>query len=103
PKLAECIDVLRAWGFQYHTNGAWDKEIIGTGYHFRSQHELLLLGSRGNIPPLLEGEQPSSVYRERRGEHSAKPVFYYEMIERAYPQSSCSRVARHDQAGRRGA
>jgi N6-adenosine-specific RNA methylase IME4 len=86
PKLAECIDVLRAWGFEYRTNGVWDKEIIGTGYHFRNQHELLLVAKRGEIPPPLAGEQPSSVFRERRTRHSVKPIFYYEMIEKAYPQ-----------------
>jgi N6-adenosine-specific RNA methylase IME4 len=86
PKLAECIDVLRAWGFEYRTNGVWDKELIGMGYHFRNQHELLLVGKRGEIPPPPAGEQPSSVHRERRAEHSAKPEFYYEMIEAAYPQ-----------------
>ena len=66
PKLAECIDVLRAWGFEYRTNGVWDKELIGMGYHFRNQHELLLVAKRGEIPPPPAGEQPSSVDRERR-------------------------------------
>jgi N6-adenosine-specific RNA methylase IME4 len=86
PKLAECIDVLRAWGFEHRTNSVWDKELFGMGYHFRNQHELLLVGKRGEIPPPPPGEQPGSIYRERREDHSAKPEFYYEMIERAYPQ-----------------
>jgi N6-adenosine-specific RNA methylase IME4 len=86
PKLAECIDILRAWGFEYRTVAIWDKEVIGMGYHFRNQHELLLVGKRGSIPPPAAGTQPSSVYREKRGDHSAKPHFYYEMIEAAYPQ-----------------
>jgi N6-adenosine-specific RNA methylase IME4 len=85
PKLAECIDVLRAWGFEYRTNGIWDKELFGMGYHFRNQHEQLLVGRRGDMPAPAMGAQPSSVYRERRTEHSVKPVFYYEMIEAAYP------------------
>jgi N6-adenosine-specific RNA methylase IME4 len=85
PKLAECHKVIEAWGFEYRTNAAWDKEVIGMGYHFRNQHELLLVAKRGEIPPPEAGTQPSSVYRERRGEHSAKPTFFYEMIEGAYP------------------
>jgi N6-adenosine-specific RNA methylase IME4 len=85
PKLAECIDVLRAWGFEYRTNGIWDKELFGMGYHFRNQHEQLLVGRRGDMPAPAMGAQPPSVYRERRTEHSVKPVFYYEMIEAAYP------------------
>lgn len=86
PKLAECMQVITAWGFEYRTNLVWDKEVIGMGYHARNQHEILLVAKRGNIPPPEAGKQPSSVHRERRGEHSAKPDFYYEMIEGAYPQ-----------------
>lgn len=86
PKLAECLKVIEAWGFTYRTNMIWDKEKIGMGYHARNQHEILLIAKRGEIPPPPPGTQPSSVHRESRGEHSAKPIFYYEMIEAAYPQ-----------------
>lgn len=86
PKLAECMEVIAAWGFEYRTNIVWDKESIGMGYHARNQHEILLIAKRGNIPPPQAGKQPASVHREKRAEHSAKPVFYYEMIEAAYPQ-----------------
>jgi len=86
PKLAECMKVIEAWGFEYRTNLVWDKEVIGMGYHARNQHEILLVAKRGEIPPPAAGTQPSSVHRERRGEHSVKPVFYHEMIEAAYPQ-----------------
>lgn len=86
PKLAECMKVIEAWGFEYRTNLVWDKESIGMGYHARNQHEILLIAKRGEIPPPQAGTQPSSVHREKRTEHSAKPTFYYEMIEGAYPQ-----------------
>lgn len=85
PKLAECLRVIEAWGFEYRTNIVWDKEVIGMGYHARNQHEILLIAKRGEIPPPQAGKQPSSVHRERRSDHSAKPEFYYEMIEAAYP------------------
>lgn len=86
PKLAECMKVIEAWGFEYRTNLVWDKEVIGMGYHARNQHEILLVAKRGEIPPPSAGTQPSSVHRERRGDHSVKPAFYHEMIEAAYPQ-----------------
>ncbi|MBO6755449.1 MAG: hypothetical protein JJ902_03930 [Roseibium sp.] len=86
PKLAECFQVLDAWGFEYRTNMVWDKEVIGMGYHARNQHEILLIAKRGDLPPPLAGTQPSSVYREKRGDHSAKPHYYYELIEGFYPQ-----------------
>jgi N6-adenosine-specific RNA methylase IME4 len=60
--------------------------VIGMGYHFRNQHEILLVAKRGEIPPPEAGTQPSSVYRERRGEHSAKPDYYRDLIAGFYPQ-----------------
>ena len=86
PKLVECLEVVKAWGFEYRTNMVWDKEKIGMGYHARNQHEILLICKRGEIPPPAAGKQPSSVHREARTEHSAKPEFYHEMIEGFYPQ-----------------
>jgi N6-adenosine-specific RNA methylase IME4 len=85
PKLAECMTIIEAWGFEYRTCLVWDKELIGMGYYARNQHELLLVCRRGEFPTPESGTQPSSVYRERRGDHSAKPTFYYEMIEYCYP------------------
>lgn len=86
PKLAECMDVINAWGFTYRTNAVWDKEVIGMGYHFRNQHELLLVGKRGELPPPQPTDRPPSIYCERRGEHSAKPDHYLDMIDAMYPQ-----------------
>ena len=77
--------VMRAWGFQYKTNLIWDKEMIGTGYWFRNQHEILLVGTRGDIAAPAMGTQWSSLLRERRTEHSAKPERVLRMIEEYYP------------------
>lgn len=51
PKLKEALEVMEAWGFEYRTNAVWDKEIIGMGYWFRGQHELLLVGVKGEFSP----------------------------------------------------
>jgi N6-adenosine-specific RNA methylase IME4 len=78
------IVVMAHWGFEYKTHAVWDKEVIGTGYIFRNQHELLLYGSRG--PPPMPIEQPSSVMRFKRGRHSAKPPEIRALLERMYPE-----------------
>jgi N6-adenosine-specific RNA methylase IME4 len=84
PKLTEAISVIEAWGFNYRTHCIWDKGKIGMGYWFRGQHELLLLAVRGNFNvPLPENRIPS-IYYEKRGEHSVKPIFFYEWIERSF-------------------
>jgi N6-adenosine-specific RNA methylase IME4 len=85
PKLAECMQVIAAWGFDYRTNFVWVKDKIGMGYHARSQHEILLVAKRGSIPPPAVADRVSSVVMAERAEHSAKPVVFYDMIESFYP------------------
>jgi len=88
PKLEESFKVMAAWGFTYRTCAVWDKELIGMGYYFRQQHELLLVGTKGNLPTPAPSERVSSVIREKRGEHSAKPNVMYEIIESMYQDFS---------------
>lgn len=85
PKLAEAIQVVDRWGFNYRTCAVWDKERIGMGYYFRQQHELLLVAARGALPVPAPSVRPSSVIRERRGRHSDKPDRVYEILEAMYP------------------
>lgn len=85
PKVAEAIRVIDAWGFNYRTCAVWDKELIGMGYYFRQQHELLLVAAKGSLPVPLPSARPSSVIRERRGGHSEKPERVYELLEAMYP------------------
>jgi len=85
PKLKEAVEVLEAWGFRYKTHSVWDKEKIGLGYWFRGQHELLLVGTKGNAKPPEQENRVSSVFREKRGGHSKKPLCVYEWIEKAFP------------------
>jgi N6-adenosine-specific RNA methylase IME4 len=85
PHLESGLTVLRSWGFQYVTNGCWDKGRIGQGYHFRQQHELILVGKRGKPGTPHTSHRISSVIQAKRGAHSVKPVELYEYLERAYP------------------
>ena len=66
----------------------WDKEIIGMGYWFRGQHELLLVGTKGDVSPPAEDVRLSSVIREKRREHSRKPDTIYEMFDVQFPTFS---------------
>jgi len=87
PKLREALEVMSAWGFEYKTNAVWDKMKIGMGYWFRGQHELLLLGVKGDVSPPAEALRRSSVITEERTEHSKKPEVIYEMIEQMFPDA----------------
>ena len=85
PKLVEALKLIDAWGFNYKTHSIWNKEIIGMGYWFRGQHELLLVATKGNFsPPEIENRN-SSIYSEKRNKHSKKPEFYYDWIDKSWP------------------
>jgi len=84
PKHEEALQVLEAWGFRLVTIAVWVKDKIGMGYYFRSQHELLLVGKRGNLPVPKAPDRPSSVIHGKRTKHSAKPEVVYELIEQMY-------------------
>jgi len=88
PKLKDAIQVMEAWGFEYKTHAIWDKQIIGMGYWFRGQHELLLVGTKGSPGATPQEFRVSSVFREKRSKHSAKPLCVYEWIEKAFAHKS---------------
>jgi N6-adenosine-specific RNA methylase IME4 len=89
PKLREALEVMKSWGFEYKTHMMWDKEIIGLGWWFRGQHELLLVGVKGKFSPPKYADRISSVFRQRRGKHSEKPFAIYRLIEKWFPNKKC--------------
>jgi N6-adenosine-specific RNA methylase IME4 len=103
PKLAEAVEVVSAWGFEYKTCLVWDKQTVGMGYWARSRTEHVLIAKRGEFSPPLEENRPVNLFSARRGEHSVKPELLYELIERAYPNfGAADRVelfARRPRAG----
>jgi N6-adenosine-specific RNA methylase IME4 len=83
PLLPEALTVMAAWKYTYRSQCLWVKDRIGTGFWFRNQHEILLIGTRGDIPA---PSQPwPSVITAPRGAHSEKPAIFYEMIEAYFP------------------
>ena len=85
PMLRDALRVMEAWGFEYKSHAIWDKVHIGTGYWFRNRHELLLVGTKGEIPAPAMGDQFASVMTIARKEHSAKPDQFLELIEQYFP------------------
>jgi N6-adenosine-specific RNA methylase IME4 len=85
PMLAEALDVVAAWGFEYKSHCIWVKDRVGTGYWFRNMHELLLVATRGNVPAPPPGANMPSVFNEPVEKHSVKPEGFAEMIEALFP------------------
>lgn len=85
PMLQEALEWMAHYGFEYRSHCVWIKDHAGTGYWFRNQHELLLVGVRGDVPAPAPGTQFASVIRAPVGEHSSKPAAFAEMIEELFP------------------
>lgn len=84
-RIDDAIVVLKGWGFDFKSMITWDKVDMGMGRWVRDQTEHLLIGTRGDFPGLEEGSQPRSLYSEKKGAHSRKPVWFAEMLDRLFP------------------
>jgi N6-adenosine-specific RNA methylase IME4/transposase-like protein len=100
PKVAEGIQVLDAWGFNFRTSMVWVKDKIGMGKYVRQQHEWLMIAKRGNFPLPDPEDRPASVIEAPRGAHSEKPEEIHKIIERMYPfLDRCELFARKPRDG----
>jgi N6-adenosine-specific RNA methylase IME4 len=83
PRLPDCQQVMRSWGFTYKTELVWRKTTrnakvrMGPGYWARTMHESVLLGTIGRpskfsaFPSLFDG---------LAREHSRKPDEFYRLV-----------------------
>lgn len=74
--LSRCLDVIKAWGFEYKTVGfAWNKKTCFMGaYTMKSGIELCLLATKGkDAHKLVKKHNIRSLVEEKRTTHSKKP------------------------------
>ncbi len=79
PKLNECFDLIKAWGFQYKTcaftwiktNKKTNSFFWGMGNWTRANAELCLIATKGK--PKRESARVHSVIMSKIREHSKKP------------------------------
>lgn len=81
-------DVLRAWGFVYKALLVWDKVRGAGGFYTEGSVELFLICTRGSCTPDVPRELPRSVYVERKTEHSAKPDFFRQYLDKHWPEGA---------------
>jgi len=79
--------VMQAWGFEGRTSMVWIKDRIGMGHYVRNQHEHLLIAKRGNPPMPAPAHRPPSIIEAPCYAHSEKPLVFYDIIERMYPDA----------------
>ena len=102
PKLDQCIDMVKAWGFDYVTYIPWIKTSPwsgtirrGIGFWAMQASELLLICKRGKpkrrnvnggsdkpIGLMVDGEGDDRIFYGPIGKHSAKPLEIHDYIEK---------------------
>lgn len=85
PMLEHALELMATWDFEYKSHQVWDKQTVITGYWFRFRHELLLVGTRGDVPAPAPGEQWESLLSIEATDHSVKPLAFMKMINELYP------------------
>lgn len=102
----EALAVVRGWGFIPKSEIVWvktnpdfpaeeevfsdtppggldERAAMGMGRIVRGSHETCLIATRGRIEPAHKGTR--TVFFAPRGEHSAKPDKFYQIVERLFP------------------
>ncbi len=110
PKLDEAFKLMKAWGFEYKTGGAWHKRsktwvegqkdpksAFGTGYLLRSASEPFLIGTVGN--PNILNKSTRNIIEAAVREHSRKPDCQYKIIESLFDGPYLELFARNQREG----
>lgn len=86
PHLDQCIELGKAWGFQYATVAfVWDKQRVNPGFYTMSQCELCLVFKQGKIPAPRGARNIRQFLSELRTQHSRKPNEIRSRIEQMFP------------------
>lgn len=88
PFLERSFEVIKAWGFKYKASFVWDKIKHNMGHYNSVRHEFLLICTRGSATPENRKLFDSVQSIERSGEHSSKPIEFYNIIETLYPSAN---------------
>jgi N6-adenosine-specific RNA methylase IME4 len=80
--LPAAFSVLEAWGLKYLFTMVWHKSGGPQPFNLPQYNcEFVLVGRRGGLP-FLDTKQFSTCFEAPRREHSRKPDFFYELVER---------------------
>lgn len=98
PLLDIAMDTLKTWGYTYKSSAIWEKTVSftrgvplganGMGFYFRINHEILLVGKKGDFKCPTPGNRVGSVFKAKVRSHSQKPDIIYSIIDQMYPEAN---------------
>lgn len=96
--MGDAYRVLNSWRFTPMSVLTWCKEGPGMGYYLRNNTEHCIFATRGK-PMVPDTSALSSWYVWPRGEHSAKPDAFYDLVEQVSPGPYVELFARRARFG----
>ena len=96
--MEDAYAVVRAWGFTPMSLLTWKKPGPGMGYYLRNNTEHAIFATRGK-PMVPDTAAISSCFEWPRGEHSAKPDAFYDIVEQVSPGPYLELFARRARFG----
>ncbi len=97
-KLRESYGVAEAWGFRPRYVLVWAKAPAGVvGGTFCSNLEFILFCRRGSLP--AKRRHSTQWFQWTRGEHSAKPEAFLDLVEETSPGPYLELFARRNRLG----
>jgi N6-adenosine-specific RNA methylase IME4 len=90
--------VVLSWGFRPTYTLIWAKPGLGVGGRFRHTVEYLLFAERGAQLPITRRDLPTH-FIWPKGEHSAKPDAFYDLVESVSPGPYLEMFARRQRLG----
>jgi len=87
-RLADAIDVMKAWGFKYATIAfVWDRMVGVAGPFTMERCEVCIVGKRGKIPSPRGAGAVHQFVTWKRGANGAKPAEVLLRIEEMFPEA----------------
>lgn len=96
--LFDAPSVAAAWGFAPTYTLIWTKPGLGVGARFRPNAEFVLFCEKGDKLPVTRRDL-GTYFDWPKGEHSAKPDAFYDLVESVSPEPRVELFARRARFG----
>ena len=103
PIIKHALQMVSAWGFEYHTLITWYKHQ-GMAFHspIRTATEHIIFAWRGSFNNLTEQKQAqmsSCIETSQQTKHSQKPALFYQLLRKWTPEPRIDLFARNAHQG----
>lgn len=98
-KLPFAVNLIKKWGFKYYSTFTWIKNSGLTMQGIFRNSEFVVFGYRGKYDIPFTGKAMPTAFNGKTGEHSEKPIEFYDIIKRKTQSPRIDLFARKKHVG----